>query len=170
MSLEEYPDEETSDEIADPDDSALATALHQVDKASQYVTVEPGVIERLKNPTRVVQVTVPLKRDDGSIETYTGYRAQHDDVRGPYKGGMRYHPEVSAEESQGLAMWMTWKCAVMDLPFGGAKGGIVIDPDDLSEGEMERLTRRFIEELRDVIGPTRDIPAPDMGTGPQTMA
>ncbi|MFW6003229.1 MAG: glutamate dehydrogenase GdhB [Halanaeroarchaeum sp.] len=153
-----------------PDDSALATAIHQVDRAAQYVDVDQGVLERLKNPTRVVQVTVPLKRDDGSIETYTGYRAQHDDVRGPYKGGIRYHPEVSAEESQGLAMWMTWKCAVMDLPFGGAKGGIVVDPDDLSEGETERLTRRFTEELRDVIGPTVDIAAPDMGTGPQTMA
>jgi glutamate dehydrogenase (NAD(P)+) len=160
-------DEERTEE---PDDSALGTALHQVDRAAQHVDVDEGVLERLKNPTRVVQVTVPLKRDDGTIETYTGYRAQHDDVRGPYKGGIRYHPEVSAEESQGLAMWMTWKCAVMDLPFGGAKGGIVVDPDDLSEDETERLTRRFTEELRDVIGPTVDIAAPDMGTGPQTMA
>ena len=160
-------DEERTEE---PDDSALGTALHQVDRAAQYVDVNEGVLERLKNPTRVVQVTVPLKRDDDTVETYTGYRAQHDDVRGPYKGGIRYHPEVSAEESQGLAMWMTWKCAVMDLPFGGAKGGIVVDPDDLSEGETERLTRRFTEELRDVIGPTVDIAAPDMGTGPQTMA
>ncbi|MFB6070055.1 MAG: glutamate dehydrogenase GdhB [Halanaeroarchaeum sp.] len=152
------------------DDSALATALHQVERAAPHVDVDEGVLERLKKPTRVVQVTVPLRRDDGSIQTYTGYRAQHDDVRGPYKGGIRYHPHVSADESTGLAMWMTWKCAVMDLPFGGAKGGIVVDPNDLSDQETERLTRRFAEELRDVIGPTVDIAAPDMGTGPQTMA
>jgi glutamate dehydrogenase (NAD(P)+) len=162
--------EHADDGRDNPDDSALATALHQIENAAQYVDVDPGILERLKNPTRVVQVTVPLKRDDGSIDIYTGYRAQHDDVRGPYKGGIRYHPNVSAEESQGLAMWMTWKCAVMDLPFGGAKGGVVVDPDDLSRGETERLTRRFTEELRDVIGPKSDIAAPDMGTNPQTMA
>ncbi|UWG47116.1 Glutamate dehydrogenase/leucine dehydrogenase [Halanaeroarchaeum sp. HSR-CO] len=157
------------DGIDEPDDSALATALHQLNTAAEYVDVDEGVIERLKRPTRVTQVTVPIERDDGTIETYTGYRAQHDDVRGPYKGGIRYHPDVSAEESVGLAMWMTWKCAVMDLPFGGAKGGIVVDPYDLSKRETERLTRRFTEEIRDVIGPTVDIPAPDMGTGPETM-
>jgi glutamate dehydrogenase (NAD(P)+) len=115
-------------------------------------------------------VSIPLRRDDGNIEVFTGYRAQHDDVRGPYKGGLRYHPEVDEDECVGLSMWMTWKCAVMDLPFGGGKGGIVVDPKDLSEGEKERLTRRFAEELRDVVGPTQDIPAPDMGTDAQTMA
>ena len=156
--------------IDDPDDSALGTALHQIDRAAPHVDVDEGVLELMKNPTRVVEVTVPVERDDGSIETFTGYRAQHDDVRGPYKGGIRYHPDVTAEEAVGLSMWMTWKCAVMDLPFGGAKGGIVVDPNDLSRKENERLTRRFTEELRDVIGPTIDIAAPDMGTGPQTMA
>jgi glutamate dehydrogenase (NAD(P)+) len=115
-------------------------------------------------------VSVPLRRDDGSLEVYTGYRAQHDDVRGPYKGGLRYHPAVTAEECVGLSMWMTWKCAVMDLPFGGGKGGVAIDPKSLSEGEKEDLTRRFAEELRDVVGPKKDVPAPDMGTDPQTMA
>ncbi|MFU8870154.1 glutamate dehydrogenase GdhB [Natronococcus sp.] len=151
-------------------DSALVTARRQLERAAAHVDVDDGVIERLKHPTRVEQVSVPLERDDGSVDVFTGYRAQHDDVRGPYKGGLRYHPEVNADECIGLSMWMTWKCAVMDLPFGGGKGGISIDPKSLSDGEKERLTRRFAEELRYVIGPTRDVPAPDMGTDAQTMA
>ena len=128
------------------------------------------MIERLKHPKKVHEVTVPIERDDGSVDVFTGYRAQHDSVRGPHKGGLRYHPEVTRDECVGLGMWMTWKCAVMDLPFGGAKGGIAVNPKELSEAENERLTRRFAEELRDAIGPKKDIPAPDMGTGPQTMA
>ncbi|WP_121741008.1 glutamate dehydrogenase GdhB [Natronorubrum halophilum] len=158
---------------AEPDDdldSALVTARRQLERAATHVDVDPGVIERLKHPTKVQQVSVPLERDDGSVDVFTGYRAQHDDVRGPYKGGLRYHPEVSAEECTGLSMWMTWKCAVMDLPFGGGKGGISVDPKALTEDETERLTRRFAEELRDVVGPTKDVPAPDMGTDAQTMA
>ncbi|WP_135824379.1 glutamate dehydrogenase GdhB [Halorussus ruber] len=151
-------------------ESALETALRQLSAAATQVDVDEGVIERLKHPTRVVEVGVPLKRDDGSVEVYTGYRAQHDDVRGPYKGGLRFHPDVTAEECVGLSMWMTWKCAVMDLPFGGAKGGVVVNPKDLSTEEKERLTRRFAEEIRDTIGPKQDIPAPDMGTDAQTMA
>ncbi|WP_115863083.1 glutamate dehydrogenase GdhB [Halorussus litoreus] len=151
-------------------ESALETALRQLSEAAAQIDVDDGVIERLKHPTRVVEVGVPLKRDDGSVEVFTGYRAQHDDVRGPYKGGLRYHPEVTAEECTGLSMWMTWKCAVMDLPFGGAKGGIVVNPKELSTGEKERLTRRFAEEIRETIGPKKDIPAPDMGTDAQTMA
>jgi glutamate dehydrogenase (NAD(P)+) len=160
---------------AEPDDepeheSALKTARRQLEEAATHVDVDPGVIERLNHATRVVEVSVPLRRDDGSVEVYTGYRAQHDDVRGPYKGGLRYHPDVTANECVGLSMWMTWKCAVMDLPFGGAKGGIVVDPKDLSTGEKERLTRRFAEEIRDEVGPSQDIPAPDMGTDAKTMA
>ncbi|MFC4540981.1 glutamate dehydrogenase GdhB [Halosolutus amylolyticus] len=151
-------------------ESAADTARQQLDRAAAHLEVDPGIIERLKHPTQVHRVSIPLRRDDGSLEVFTGYRAQHDDVRGPYKGGLRYHPAVSEDECVGLAMWMTWKCAVMDLPFGGAKGGVVVDPKDLSEGERERLTRRFAEELRDYVGPTRDIPAPDMGTDAQTMA
>ncbi|NKE36399.1 Glu/Leu/Phe/Val dehydrogenase [Natronococcus sp. JC468] len=151
-------------------DSALVTARRQLERAATHVDVDDGVIERLKHPTRVERVSVPLERDDGSVEVFTGYRAQHDDVRGPYKGGLRYHPEVNADECIGLSMWMTWKCAVMDLPFGGGKGGISIDPKSLSDDEKERLTRRFAEELRYVIGPTTDVPAPDMGTDAQTMA
>ena len=157
-----------------PDDTdeetALETARRQLARAAAHLDVDDGVIERLEHPDRVQRVSVPLERDDGSWEVYTGYRAQHDSVRGPFKGGLRFHPEVSEDECIGLSMWMTWKCAVMDLPFGGGKGGIVVDPKDLSEDEVERLTRRFAGEIRDVIGPTVDIPAPDMGTDPQTMA
>ena len=158
----------------EPDDvdeeTALETARRQLARAAAHLDVDDGVVERLEHPDRVQRVSVPLERDDGTLEVYTGYRAQHDSVRGPFKGGLRFHPDVSEDECIGLSMWMTWKCAVMDLPFGGGKGGIVVDPKDLSEDEVERLTRRFAEELRDVIGPNRDIPAPDMGTGPQEMA
>jgi glutamate dehydrogenase (NAD(P)+) len=151
-------------------DSAMATARRQLDRAAAHLDVDPNIVERLKHPAQVHEVAVPVERDDGTLETFIGYRAQHDSVRGPYKGGLRFHPEVNREESIGLSMWMTWKCAVMDLPFGGAKGGVVVDPKSLSDGEKERLTRRFAQELRDVIGPHTDIPAPDMGTDAQTMS
>ncbi|WP_224450028.1 glutamate dehydrogenase GdhB [Haloprofundus salilacus] len=150
--------------------SAVQTARRQLERAAAHVDVDSGIIERLSYPDKVHQVSVPLRRDSGELTVFTGYRAQHDSVRGPFKGGLRYHPDVSAEECVGLSMWMTWKCAVMDIPFGGGKGGIVVDPKTLSEKEKERLTRRFAEELRDIIGPMHDIPAPDMGTDPQTMA
>ncbi|WP_053948897.1 glutamate dehydrogenase GdhB [Halolamina sediminis] len=163
--------EETTDgESSTEHESALETAKRQLHSAAKHVDVDENVIERLKHPKKVHEVTVPIERDDGSVDVFTGYRAQHDSVRGPHKGGLRYHPEVTRDECVGLGMWMTWKCAVMDLPFGGAKGGIAVNPKELSEAENERLTRRFAEELRDAIGPKKDIPAPDMGTGPQTMA
>ncbi|WP_224338032.1 glutamate dehydrogenase GdhB [Haloprofundus halobius] len=151
-------------------ESTLSNARRQLERAAANVDIDSGIVERLKHPTRVQQVSVPLRRDDGTLEVYTGFRAQHDDVRGPYKGGLRYHPEVNAEECIGLSMWMTWKCAVMDLPFGGGKGGVAVDPKTLSETERERLTRRFAEEIRAAIGPKKDVPAPDMGTDSQTMA
>ncbi|WP_459988010.1 Glu/Leu/Phe/Val dehydrogenase dimerization domain-containing protein, partial [Natrinema sp. JCM 9743] len=151
-------------------ETALETARRQLDRVAAQLDIDDAVIERLSHPRAVHEVTVPLERDDGSVEVFTGYRAQHDSVRGPYKGGLRYHPDVTRDECVGLSMWMTWKCAVMDLPFGGAKGGIVVDPKSLSDGETERLTRRFAQEIRDVIGPNTDIPAPDMGTDPQAMA
>lgn len=151
-------------------ESALETARRQLHRAATRIDIDPNVVERLKHPKKVHEVTVPIERDDGTVEVFTGYRAQHDSVRGPYKGGLRYHPEVTRDECVGLGMWMTWKCAVMDLPFGGAKGGIAVDPKDLSPAEKQRLTRRFAQELRAVIGPNQDIPAPDMGTDPQTMA
>ncbi len=151
-------------------ESAVETARRQLQRAAAYLDIDPNIVERLKHPTKVQEVTVPVERDDGRVQVFTGYRAQHDSVRGPYKGGLRYHPDVTRNECVGLSMWMTWKTAVMDLPFGGAKGGIAVDPKALSDDEKERLTRRFAEEIRDVIGPTTDIPAPDMGTDPQTMA
>jgi glutamate dehydrogenase (NAD(P)+) len=156
---------------SDADDpSPRETALRQLERAAAELEVSEYVLERLKQPHQVHEVTVPLERSDGSHSMFTGYRVQHNAVRGPYKGGIRYHPGVSRAESIGLAMWMTWKCAVMDLPFGGAKGGVAVDTKALSEREIERLTRRFTAEIRDFIGPTRDIPAPDMGTNSQTMA
>ncbi len=164
------PETDDADRTDETADSALVTARRQLERAAAHVDVDEGVIERLKHPTRVEQVSVPLEREDGSVDVFTGYRAQHDDVRGPYKGGLRYHPAVTAQECIGLSMWMTWKCAVMDLPFGGGKGGIAVNPKSLTDDEHERLTRRFAEELRDIVGPTKDVPAPDMGTDAQTMA
>jgi len=160
---------QSSSETANPE-SAVEVARHQLKRATQYVDVEEGVVERLQYPKKVLRTSIPLKRDDGTVDVFQGYRAQHDNVRGPYKGGIRYHTDVSEAECVGLAMWMTWKCAVMDIPFGGAKGGVVVDPKTLSEDEKERLTRRFAEEIRDFVGSTKDIPAPDMGTDAQTMA
>ena len=160
----------TETDETEESETALQTARKQLERAASYIDVDPGVVERLKHPTKVQQVSVPLRRDDGSLDVFTGYRAQHDDVRGPYKGGLRYHPEVTADECVGLSMWMTWKCAVMDLPFGGGKGGVAINPKELSRDEKEQLTRRLAEELRDIVGPKQDVPAPDMGTDPQTMA
>ena len=151
-------------------ESALETAHRQLYHAANHLDIDSNIVERLKYPKKVHEVTVPIERDDGTVEVFTGYRAQHDSVRGPYKGGLRYHPDVTRDECVGLGMWMTWKCAVMDMPFGGAKGGIAVNPKELSPDEKERLTRRFAQELRDVIGPNQDIPAPDMGTDPQTMA
>ncbi|WP_123534345.1 glutamate dehydrogenase GdhB [Halosimplex salinum] len=162
--------EDTASEPNPAHESALATARHQLAEAASIIDIDPNIVERLNHPAAVHEVTVPLKRDDGTVQMYQGFRAQHDSVRGPYKGGLRYHPDVSREECIGLSMWMTWKCAVMDIPFGGAKGGIVVDPKDLSDAETERLTRRFANEIRNIIGPMTDIPAPDMGTGAQTMA
>ncbi|TKX73379.1 Glu/Leu/Phe/Val dehydrogenase [Halorubrum sp. GN11_10-6_MGM] len=151
-------------------ESALETARRQLHHAASHLDIDQSVVERLKHPKKVHEVTIPIKRDDGTVEVFTGYRAQHDSVKGPYKGGLRYHPEVTRDECVGLGMWMTWKCAVMGLPFGGAKGGVAVNPKELSPDEKERLTRRFAQEIRDAIGPNRDIPAPDMGTDPQTMA
>jgi glutamate dehydrogenase (NAD(P)+) len=168
--VSETPPPETKTESDETPTTTLETARHQLNEAATLLEVDQNIVERLNYPAAVHEVTIPLKRDDGTVEMYQGFRAQHDSVRGPYKGGLRYHPHVTREECIGLAMWMTWKCAVMDLPFGGAKGGVVVDPKDLSEAETERLTRRFANEIRNIIGPMTDIPAPDMGTNAQTMA
>lgn len=138
-------------------------------RASALLDLSPAINQRLLTPFREIKVECPLQRDDGTPATYTGYRVQHDNSRGPMKGGVRYHPEVDPDEVTALASLMTWKTAVMGLPFGGAKGGIGVDPAELSTGELERLTRVFTERLHDVIGPDLDIPAPDMGTNAQVM-
>ena len=160
----------THPRAAGDDDAIRSTARRQLERAASRVDVDRSILERLSHPARVHRVAVPFERDDGTLEVATAFRAQHDDVRGPYKGGIRYHPEVTEAECIDLAMWMTWKCAVLDLPFGGAKGGVVVDPKSLSDAEAERLTRRLADELRDVVGPDHDIPAPDMGTGSREMA
>ena len=168
-SADDSPSESASTDASSAE-SAVETARRQLQHAAAHLDLDRNVVERLKHPAKVHEVTVPIERDDGTVEVFTGYRAQHDSVRGPYKGGLRYHPDVSRNECVGLGMWMTWKCAVMDLPFGGAKGGIAVNPKALSDEEKERLTRRFAQEIRHAIGPTLDIPAPDMGTDPRTMA
>jgi glutamate dehydrogenase (NAD(P)+) len=145
-------------------------ARAQFEQALPYADVSPMVAERLGFPERAVIVAVPLRRDDGSVQVFAGYRVQHSTVLGPTKGGIRYDPEVSLGECTALASWMTWKCALLRLPYGGAKGGIRCDPRALSARELERLTRRFTSELVREIGPQTDIPAPDMATNAQTMA
>ena len=171
MVSQSEPDDNPVDESPGTEpESALQTARRQLHHAAAHLDIDQNIVERLRYPTAVHEVTIPIKRDDGTVEVFTGYRAQHDSVRGPYKGGLRYHPEVSRDECVGLSMWMTWKCAVMDIPFGGAKGGIAVNSKQLSRTEKERLTRRFTQEMRANIGPMHDIAAPDMGTDPQTMA
>jgi glutamate dehydrogenase (NAD(P)+) len=132
--------------------------------------LDVNILERLSKPKRAMIVSVPIRMDNGKTHTFIGYRVQHSLTSGPSKGGLRYHPSVDLGEVAALAMWMSWKCAIMNLPFGGAKGGIACDPDKLSMGEKERMTRRFTEEILPILGPRKDVPAPDLGTDEQTMA
>lgn len=146
-------------------------AGQQFDRAAAHMPeLKRGLIEYLKRPGRTVILEFPVELEDGSVRTFTGYRVLHNRVRGPGKGGIRYHPAVTLDEVRALASWMTWKCAVIDVPFGGAKGGVACDPKQLSESDLRRLTRRFISDLGDLIGPHTDIPAPDMYTDARTMA
>src|SRR5262245_2576098 len=142
----------------------------QLDKAAKLLDLDPSLLECLKHPKSVLTVAVPVRMDDGKVRTFTGYRSQHSNARGPFKGGIRYHPDVSLDEVVALSMWMSWKCAVVDIPFGGGKGGIICDPKRMSTGELERLTRRYTHAIASVIGPDRDIPAPDAHTPPQCRA
>ncbi|MCS7220146.1 MAG: Glu/Leu/Phe/Val dehydrogenase [Anaerolineae bacterium] len=149
----------------------LQMAQRQFDEAAVYLPeIPPGYLAKLRVPERVLVVNFPVIMDNGEIRMFTGYRAQHSTACGPAKGGIRYHPSVTLEEVCALAMWMTWKCAVVGLPYGGAKGGVVCDPKQLSPRELERLTRRYTAEISLIIGPDRDIPAPDVNTNPQVMA
>jgi glutamate dehydrogenase (NAD(P)+) len=146
-------------------------AAQQFDRAASYMPhLKRGLIDFLKRPARTVIVEFPIELNDGSVRMFTGYRVLHNVVRGPGKGGVRYHPAVSADEVRALASWMTWKCAVIDVPFGGAKGGVACNPKELSEADLRKITRRYVSDLGDLIGPNTDIPAPDMYTDARTMA
>ena len=145
-------------------------ARQQLDDVAKQLNLDPNTHTMLRHPKRTLEVAVPVRMDTGRVQVFQGYRVQHNLYRGPAKGGIRFHHEVSMEEVKALAMLMTWKCALMNIPYGGAKGGVVVDPSKLSIGENERLTRRFTSEIMIIIGPDKDIPAPDMGTNAQTMA
>ena len=148
----------------------LDVALEQLELAAEMLELDPGVHAFLRHPKRTLTVSIPIKMDKGDFCVFWGCRVQHIDARGPYKGGIRYHPKVDLAEVTALAMWMTWKCAVVDIPYGGAKGGVCCNPKELSKTELERITRRYTNMLLDFIGPHRDVPAPDVYTDAQTMA
>ncbi len=144
--------------------------MSRFDHAAQLLQLDPDLYKVLRVPNREITIYIPVFMDNGRIEVFTGFRVQHNFARGPAKGGIRYAPDVTIDEVRALAAWMTWKCAVVNIPFGGAKGGVICDPSQMSRGELERLTRRYTAELIDFIGPERDVPAPDMNTNEQTMA
>ncbi len=151
-------------------DSPFQSYLEMVDRVGALLGYSESTLRPLRAPKRSIIVSIPIEMDDGRVEVFTGYRVQYDTIRGPAKGGIRYHPDVTLDEVRTLAAWMSVKCAVVDIPFGGAKGGVAVDPARLSIRELERLTRRYTAEIFDIIGPDKDIPAPDLGTNPQIMA
>jgi glutamate dehydrogenase (NAD(P)+) len=148
----------------------LSAARSQLAEAAEILGLSPGLTEMLARSRREVTVSIPLRRDDGSVEVLTGHRVQHNLSRGPSKGGVRFSPDVDLDEVRALAMWMTWKCALLNVPYGGAKGGVRLDPRTYSEGELQRVARRYTSELMPILGPSTDIPAPDIGTDEQVMA
>ncbi|MCK6091546.1 Glu/Leu/Phe/Val family dehydrogenase [Micrococcus endophyticus] len=158
------------DEAAAAPSSPLDNALAQLAAAVRTLGYDEGLHQTLASPRRELSVSIPLRRDDGAVEVLRGYRVQHNISRGPAKGGVRFSPDVDLDEVRALAMWMSWKCALVDVPYGGAKGGVSIDPRKYSKAELERVTRRYTSEIQPIIGPEVDIPAPDMGTDEQTMA
>src|SRR5881398_793222 len=145
-------------------------AREQIDRAGKKLNLDSGLLEVLKNPRRELTVHFPVKMDDGKVRVFTGYRVQYNDAIGPFKGGIRYHWNVSLDEVRALSCWMTWKCAVMGIPYGGAKGGVICNPKEMSKDELERMTRRYASEISIIIGPEKDIPAPDVYTDAQVMA
>jgi glutamate dehydrogenase (NAD(P)+) len=151
-------------------ENAYDSALRQFDKAVRYLNLKSGIVEYLRTPKRELTVNFPVEMDDRSVRVFTGYRIHHSTALGPTKGGIRYHPQVTLDETRALAMWMTWKCAVVGLPYGGAKGGVICDPKALSVRELEKLTRRYATEISVLMSPQGDIPAPDVGTGEREMA
>ncbi len=159
----------TTEQVAAPI-NAWQVAQHQFDLAAEMLNLDPGLRRVLREPRRELTVHFPVHMDDGSVQVFTGYRVQHNLGRGPAKGGIRYHQDVTLDEVKALAMWMTWKCAVVGIPYGGGKGGVIVDPKKLSKKELEGLSRRFFTEISVLIGPERDIPAPDVNTTPQIMS
>lgn len=152
------------------EENPFESMMSRFDHAARLLNLSPDLYQVLRVPNREFTVYIPIFRDNGNIEVFTGYRVQHNFARGPAKGGIRFAPDITLDEVRALAAWMTWKCAVINIPFGGAKGGIICDPTQMSNSELERLTRRYTAELIDVIGPERDVPAPDLNTNEQTMA
>lgn len=153
-----------------PSINAFENALIQFDAAAKVMNLTEDQIAVIKEPRKVTEIQMPVRMDNGSIKVFKGYRVQHNIARGPAKGGVRFHPDVSLDEVKALAFWMTFKCAVVNIPFGGGKGGVICNPSELSKGELERLARRYCADMYDVIGPEKDIPAPDVGTNPQIMS
>ena len=145
-------------------------AQSQLDKAAALMKLDPAIHQYLREPQRFLQVTIPVKMDNGKTQTFIGFRSQYNDARGPAKGGIRFHPEETADTVRALSAWMTWKCAVADIPYGGGKGGVICDPTRMSRRELEALTRRYVAEIIDAIGPEKDVPAPDVNTNDQIMA
>jgi glutamate dehydrogenase (NAD(P)+) len=152
------------------EENPFESMMERFDHAARLLDLDPDLYKVLRVPNREITTYIPVFMDDGRVEVYTGYRVQHNFARGPAKGGIRYAPDVTLDEIRALAAWMTWKCAVVNIPFGGAKGGVICDPAQMSTAELERMTRRYTAELIDFIGPERDVPAPDMNTNEQTMA
>lgn len=161
---------ETRPSMNELDTPTYRLAVAQFDQAAEALNLDPNLRQRLKLPQRSLIVSIPVRMDNGTVEVFTGYRVQHDSSRGPSKGGIRYHPDVNLGEVAALAMWMTWKCALAGLPYGGAKGGVKVAPKKLSRSELQRLTRRYAAEIFPLIGPDKDVPAPDVGTDAQVMA
>src|SRR5437899_5909778 len=152
------------------EDNPFESMMSRFDRAAQLLSLDPDLYAVMRVPNRELKVYIPTRMDSGRIQVFEGFRVQHNFARGPAKGGIRFAPDVNLDEVRALAAWMTWKCAVVNVPFGGAKGGIICDPIQMSLGELERMTRRYASELLDFIGPDKDVPAPDMNTGEQTMA
>ena len=149
--------------------SIFDDAIGRLDRAFKHADIDEEAVERLKHPKQILEVSIPVRMDDGSLQIFKGYRVRHDDTRGPTKGGIRYHPHVDLEEVKALAFWMTFKCAVAGIPYGGAKGGVIVNPKELSRLELERLSREFVDEIADFIGPDTDVPAPDVYTNAMIM-
>jgi glutamate dehydrogenase (NAD(P)+) len=166
MSRQQQQTQQVSAKEANP----YGNAMKQLESTAKLINLDSDIHEMLKNPKRILSVSIPVKMDDGRVKNFQGYRVQFNDARGPFKGGIRYHPNVTLDEVKALATWMTWKCSVVDIPYGGAKGGVICDPKNMSMGEKERVTRRYTAMIADFIGPYRDVPAPDVYTDSQTMA